>query len=36
MVQGICSHSPMSQNLPIRFQTSAAGRLTVISMAIAL
>jgi len=33
-VQGICSHSPISQYLPIRFQTSAAGRFTIISMGI--
>src|SRR5687767_9254284 len=31
MVQGMRSHSPISQYLPTRFQTSAAGRLTVIS-----
>ena len=31
---GISSHSPMSQNYPIRFHTSAAGLLTVISIGI--
>src|SRR5437899_9725511 len=36
MVQAICSHSPMSQNLPTRFQTSAAGRLTAISRGMAV
>src|SRR5215469_2412064 len=34
MVHGICSHSPISQYLPTRFHTSAAGRLTVISRGI--
>ena len=32
MVQGIWNHSPMSQYFPIRFHTSDAGRLTMISI----
>src|SRR3990172_838377 len=32
IVHGIWNHSPISQYLPIRFQTSAAGRLTSISI----
>ena len=31
IVHGMRSHSPMSQNLPTRFHTSAADRLTAIS-----
>ena len=31
---GICSHSATSQYFPMRFHTSAAGRLTVISIGI--
>src|SRR5437867_2974206 len=34
MVHGICSHSPISQNLPMRFHVSAADRLTAISRGI--
>jgi hypothetical protein len=33
-VQGSRSHSPMSQYLPTRFQTSAAGLLTITSIGI--
>src|SRR5260370_29719520 len=33
IMHGIWNHSPMSQNLATRFQTSAAGRLTSISIA---
>src|SRR6516164_3218380 len=34
IVHGIWNHSPISQNLPTRFHTSAAGRFTMISIGI--